>query len=67
MGHTLPVRRFQPFRNLDVQSNGFVDRNRPHRDALRQGLALDQLHHENLPAVPLLEPVKGGNGTCQQL
>ena len=34
-----------------------VDRNRPARDALRQVLALDQLHHQRAHATALLEAV----------
>ena len=46
MDDALFVRRFQRLGNLLRNRERLVERNRATRDALREILALDQLHHE---------------------
>ena len=44
------VRRFERVRDLSRDRQRFVDRNRAPRDALREILAFDQLHHQRRAA-----------------
>ena len=46
MNNPLFMRGFQRLRNLFRDGQGFVERDRAARDALRKVLAFDQLHHE---------------------
>ena len=61
MDDPLLVRGFKRYGNLSGDGQRFVNRDRPARDALREILALDQLHHESLHAVGVLEPVDRGD------
>ena len=57
MDDALLVRRFQRLRDLPGDGQRFVERDRATRDALRQVLALDQLHHERGDAAAFFEAV----------
>jgi hypothetical protein len=57
----LPVRGFKGFGDLLRNQQRFVQWNRATRNALRQILALDELHHERLDAVGVFEPVDRGD------
>ena len=50
MDDALLVRRFERFGDLSGDRQRLVDRHRPLRNAVRQGRALDELHHERLHA-----------------
>ena len=55
------MRRFERFRDLLRDRQRLVEWNRATRDALRQIVALDELHHEGGDARNFFEPVDGGN------
>ena len=55
------VRGFQRLGNLSRDRQGFIDRDRALCDAIRERHPLDQLHHQRLHAVRLLEAVDGGD------
>ena len=61
MNDTLLVRRFEPIGNLLRQKEGFVQRKRTARDPLGEGLALDELHDEELLAFAFFEAVESGD------
>ena len=61
MDDPLLVRRFEGFGDLLRDRQRLVKRDRSARDALREILALDQLHHEGLHAVGVLQPVDRGD------
>ena len=57
MDDPLLVRRFERLGDLLRDGQRFVERDRAARDALRQILALDELHHERLDAAAFFEAV----------
>ena len=57
----LLVRRFERLRDLLGDGQGFIDRDRATRDALRQIVALDEFHHEGAARRRLLESVDRGD------
>ena len=57
----LLVGRFERLGELQEQRKRFVERKRPSGQALRQRLALDELHDEDLLTFELLEPVERGD------
>jgi hypothetical protein len=61
MDDALLVRRFQRFRDLPGDWQRLVDRDQPLGNAVGEGGALDELHHQRLPARRVFEPVDGGD------
>ena len=61
MDDALFMRRFQRLGNLLRDRQRLVDWHRTARDALRQIVALDELHHERAQAVALFETVDRGD------
>src|SRR5688572_15724966 len=61
MNDALLVSRFQCFNDLLGDRECLVQRNRPLRDAIRQGWSLNQLHDDGRGAVALLQTVNGGD------
>ena len=57
MNDALLVRGFQRLGNLAGDRHRFVERDRPLSDAIRKRRSLDQLQHECLDAVGVLQPV----------
>ena len=57
MDDPLLVGRFEGFGDLLGDGQGFVDRDRPLRDAVRQRRPLDEFKDQRLDAVRLLQPV----------
>ena len=57
MDDPLLVRRFERFGNLPRDGQRLVERDRTERDALRQILALDELHHDRTHTATFLEAV----------
>ena len=57
MDDALLVGGFERFGNLLRDGECFIDWDRPARNALRQILALDQLHDQGTHAAGLLKPV----------
>jgi hypothetical protein len=57
MHDPLLVRRFQRFRDLLREGQGFVEGNRATRNALREIVALDEFHHERGDATAFFEAV----------
>ncbi len=57
MDDPLLVRRFERFGNLPRDGQRFVERDRAERDALRQIVAVDQLHHDGTHTATLFEAV----------
>jgi hypothetical protein len=55
------VRRLQRFGGLQGDAQGFLDGERPPQQPLGQRLAFDQLHDQEVLAVPLLHAVERGN------
>ena len=53
------VRRFERFGDLPRDRQRLVERHRAARDPLGEVFALDQLHHERVDAVRVLQPVDG--------
>ena len=61
MNDAVFVRGFERLGNLLRDRQRFVEGNRTLRNALRQVIALDQLHHERGNALALFEAVDGGD------
>ena len=59
MDDALLVRRFERFGDLSGDRQRLVDRQWPLRNAVRQGRAVDELHHERIHAGRVFEPVDG--------
>jgi len=57
MDDALLVRRFERLRDLLRDGQRLVNRDRPARNALRQILALDELHHDRAHTATLFEAV----------
>ena len=57
MNDPLFMRRFERLRDLLRDRQRLVDRDRPARNALRQVLALDELHHQRTDTVGFFETV----------
>ena len=57
MDDPLLVRGFQCLGDLLGDGQGFINRNRSLREAIREGRSLDQLHHQSAVAVALFETV----------
>ena len=57
MDDALLVRRFEGLGDLSRDRQRLGDRDRPARDALREIVALDELHHQRGDVVGLLQPV----------
>jgi hypothetical protein len=57
----LLVRCFERVGDLLRDRHGFVEGDRAPRDALREIVALDELHHEGSQAPAFLEPVDRGD------
>ena len=57
MDDPLLVRRFEGFGNLLRDRQRLVERDRAERDALRQVLTLDELHHDRTHTATFLEAV----------
>jgi hypothetical protein len=55
------VRVFEAIRDLLRNRQGFVERDRPMRDALGEGWSFNQLHYQRVFPVRLLQAVNGGN------
>ena len=61
MDDPLLVRRFERLRDLPRDRQGLVERDRAARNALREIVALDELHHEGVHARRFLEAVDRGD------
>ena len=61
MDDALLVRRFEGLCDLLRDRQRFVERDRPARDALREILTLDELHHERADAAGFFEAVNVRN------
>jgi len=61
MNDALLVRRFEPFGDLLEQRQRLTDGYRAGDEPFRQRFSFDQLHHEELLAVRLFDPVDGGD------
>ena len=59
MNDSLLVRGFERIRDLLRDRQGFVERNRSPRDALRQVVAFDEFHDEGGDVGCLLEAIDG--------
>ncbi len=57
MDDPLLVRCFESLGDLLRNGDGFIDGDRPLRDAVGERRPLDQLHHEGLHAVGVFEPM----------
>ncbi len=67
MNDSLVMSRFEAFGNLDEERDRFVDGDRTLRNPLRQDLPLDELHHQELLAFVLFEPMERGDVRMVQL
>ena len=61
MDDPLLVRRLQCLGDLPGNRQRLVERDRPARDALRQIVPFDQLHHQRRDAATLFEAVDPGD------
>ena len=61
MNDPLFMRRFERLRDLLRDRQRLVDRDRPAHNALRQVLALDELHHQRTDTVGFFETVDVGD------
>jgi len=61
MDDPLFVRSFERFRDLLRDRKCLVQRNRPARDAIRERLAFDELHHERGRATAVFNVIDGGD------
>ena len=61
MDHPRLVRRFQRLRNLLRNRQRLIQRDRPLRDPVSEGRALDQLQHQRPRPLGLLDAVDGGD------
>ena len=61
MDDVLVVRGFERLGNLSSQFKSLFNRQRTSRQPVRERLAINQLHDEELLAALLVEPVDGGD------
>ena len=61
MDDPLSVRGLERLDDLPGNRQRLIERQRALRDAVREGDALDELHHERGRAAGLLDPVDGGD------